>query len=178
MIREQRFSTLALFGLLLFTIACADRTAAEAVPSQSSSTGATSATQSADPAADALLAELVPNYLPIMDSLADDSLPNAIAGAEAFESALLALDSPESQLSDLSLAAAGIRQATDIEAARGEFAELSKTMIALWRSAAEKSGTVVAHCSMADESWLQTDAPLSNPYYGSEMLRCGEVAER
>ena len=30
------------------------------------------------------------------------------------------------------------------------------------------------HCSMAKGSWIQTDGPVANPYYGSKMLRCGK----
>jgi hypothetical protein len=28
---------------------------------------------------------------------------------------------------------------------------------------------------MAKASWLQRDKQISNPYYGSKMLRCGEL---
>jgi hypothetical protein len=30
-------------------------------------------------------------------------------------------------------------------------------------------------CDMAKESWLQEDDQIGNPYYGSEMYRCGKI---
>jgi len=33
----------------------------------------------------------------------------------------------------------------------------------------------VAHCPMVNADWLQTEREISNPYYGSEMLRCGAI---
>ncbi len=176
--RSRGLAPLAALGLLLLTTGCADPAVAESKPEQESAASETRAEQAVDPDAEALLAELVPGYLPIMDSLADDSLEKAVSAAENFENTLIALETSSPQAPNLVLAAAGIRQAADLTAARGEFAELSKAMIEIWRDSGEKSGTVLAHCSMAEESWLQTDAPLSNPYYGSEMLRCGEVVER
>jgi multidrug efflux pump subunit AcrA (membrane-fusion protein) len=33
----------------------------------------------------------------------------------------------------------------------------------------------VAHCPMVNADWVQDVKEISNPYYGSEMLRCGEI---
>ena len=33
----------------------------------------------------------------------------------------------------------------------------------------------VVFCSMAKGSWLQKEKVIANPYYGSKMLRCGEI---
>jgi hypothetical protein len=34
---------------------------------------------------------------------------------------------------------------------------------------------VIAHCPMVDGDWIQEGKEVRNPYYGSEMLECGEV---
>jgi hypothetical protein len=65
------------------------------------------------------------------------------------------------------------------EAKRPGLRALSDAMIALVRavppSPAAGAKLFVFHCSMAPGSWLQTTDTAANPYYGAEMLRCGEV---
>jgi len=34
---------------------------------------------------------------------------------------------------------------------------------------------VEVYCDMAKASWLQMDRKIRNPYYGKEMLECGEI---
>ena len=40
---------------------------------------------------------------------------------------------------------------------------------------------ILMHCPMVYEdrgaSWLQASEPLQNPYFGSSMLKCGEIIE-
>lgn len=71
-------------------------------------------------------------------------------------------------------AAKKLRQSKDIKAMREALKELSKPM-ALWASMAKPKGISVAYCSMAPGSWLQRGTVIANPYYGSKMLRCGEI---
>ncbi|MFC1887619.1 DUF3347 domain-containing protein [Candidatus Cloacimonadota bacterium] len=67
-----------------------------------------------------------------------------------------------------------LRSAKDIAAQREAFRELSKPM-AMWASMAKPAGVYVAYCSMSPGSWLQQDEDIRNPYYGSQMLKCGEI---
>ncbi len=63
-----------------------------------------------------------------------------------------------------------------IEDIRKAFKDLSEPM-AMWVGWAKPEGIHVAHCSMAKGSWLQKGKTISNPYYGSKMLRCGEIKD-
>jgi Cu(I)/Ag(I) efflux system membrane fusion protein len=64
--------------------------------------------------------------------------------------------------------------AKDISAQREAFRDLSKPM-AMWASMAVPEGINVVYCSMAPGSWLQKGEEIRNPYYGTEMLKCGEI---
>ena len=53
--------------------------------------------------------------------------------------------------------------------------EISLKMIDVVKESKSDKGTkiIVAFCPMAPGRWLQTEATISNPYYGSKMLTCG-----
>jgi hypothetical protein len=70
-------------------------------------------------------------------------------------------------------AARDVEQAKDLKAARAAFGPLSDAVIAAAKGA--NIGEVkVAYCPMTKGSWLQKDDTNKNPYYGSQMLTCGE----
>ena len=79
------------------------------------------------------------------------------------------------------IAAAGaLPQARDLKEARAAFLAFA-TAAAGWAKALKKEAPGMArvkiyHCPMAPEPglWIQTSAPLRNPYFGAEMLTCGE----
>jgi hypothetical protein len=64
---------------------------------------------------------------------------------------------------------------------RADFKAVSAAVIELLattRPAPNVAATIRrARCPMANASWLQIEASVSNPYYGSEMLRCGAIEE-
>jgi Cu(I)/Ag(I) efflux system membrane fusion protein len=76
------------------------------------------------------------------------------------------------------------KDASDLAAARNVFASLSPEMIQLVKT----FGTPVemslaqAFCPMARNGegarWLQVGEEISNPYFGQQMLRCGEIEQR
>lgn len=75
-----------------------------------------------------------------------------------------------------------IENSTDIAVQRKEFTALSNDVIALFKHADLKSGTIfVQHCPMANKGeggdWLSSAQKIQNPYYGSEMMECGAVIE-
>lgn len=76
--------------------------------------------------------------------------------------------------SKLESAASRMARAKDIETMRKALVELSKPM-AMWATMSEPEGISVVYCSMTPGSWLQRGTTISNPYYGSKMLRCGEI---
>jgi hypothetical protein len=40
---------------------------------------------------------------------------------------------------------------------------------------AGQPGYYVVHCPMLKKDWVQTSETIANPYYGKEMLSCGEI---
>jgi hypothetical protein len=69
-----------------------------------------------------------------------------------------------------------LAQAKDLKAARAAFKPLSASLVKYL--ADKKAGKGVYHevyCPMADANWLQTGKDIKNPYFGKEMLDCGEI---
>ncbi|MFO7725163.1 MAG: DUF3347 domain-containing protein [Oceanipulchritudo sp.] len=127
--------------------------------------------------------ELVPPYLEVQSSLADDNPAAARGEVEAFLSALDAAPQAES-LDQLRDAAESLASSEDEKAARAAFLDISKGMIELVRTTGTsgEASLYVAHCPMAfsgeGASWLQGDTNVLNPYYGASMLRCGGIQEK
>ena len=69
----------------------------------------------------------------------------------------------------------------DIESLRNSFKSISPAVIELVHlmpPSAKVAPTIrQAYCPMAKASWLQTGEIVTNPYFGSAMLRCGKVTE-
>ena len=71
-------------------------------------------------------------------------------------------------------------EAEDIDAARRAFEPISNFLIAVVEANGLPEGVelIKAHCPMAFDwdgaEWLQKPGPLRNPYFGAEMLECGE----
>jgi hypothetical protein len=74
-------------------------------------------------------------------------------------------------------AADAVAAAEDLAAEREAFQEVSRLMVS-YRDLLQGDSPLVAYCPMIDAHWLQSEEEISNPYYGSEMLRCGEVVRR
>lgn len=74
--------------------------------------------------------------------------------------------------------AAELAAAKDIKAQRKSFEGISSAMIKTVRNIKFNTATVyVQHCPMAKASWLNEKENIENPYYGSMMFDCGDVAE-
>ena len=70
----------------------------------------------------------------------------------------------------------------DIKSQRILFLQVSQDVIPLVKGMKDKAEPIyVAYCPMADDGrggyWLSAQKEIKNPYYGSEMLECGEVKE-
>lgn len=67
----------------------------------------------------------------------------------------------------------------DLNARRRAFAPVSEALRTLVSRVALPAGVVQVYCPMAFDDrgarWLQRDEVVANPYFGSAMLRCGEV---
>jgi hypothetical protein len=123
-------------------------------------------------ASDALKA-VVGSYLEIQAQLANDK-------ADGIKTPANAIATTASSMGDAGAAivktAKAMSDAKDLKTAREAFGPLSDAVIAAARAEGFKDlGDVkVGFCPMVNRSWLQKDAKIRNPYYGSSMLDCGE----
>jgi Cu(I)/Ag(I) efflux system membrane fusion protein len=74
---------------------------------------------------------------------------------------------------DIRAACGKLERANDIGAMRAAFAELSKP-ISMWVTMAKPEGVSAMYCPMRKAGWVQSGDEVANPYYGAEMLGCGE----
>ena len=76
-------------------------------------------------------------------------------------------------------AAKAVESAGDLKAARDAFGPLSDAVIAAARADDWKdvSGVTIGYCPMVKRSWIQKHGEVNNPYYGSQMLTCGELKD-
>ena len=75
-----------------------------------------------------------------------------------------------------------IKPAGDIEKLRQVFEEISIVLRHAAANGKVSIGLNEAYCPMAFDFrgayWLQKDEKINNPYFGSQMLRCGEIKNR
>ena len=79
--------------------------------------------------------------------------------------------------------AKNIAGSSDLVVQRKDFTTLNSDFVALLKHADVKEGTVfVQYCPMANAGkggyWMSSNEEIRNPYYGDEMLNCGEVKEK
>jgi Cu(I)/Ag(I) efflux system membrane fusion protein len=137
------------------------------------------------------IGKLLQDYLAIQNSLAGDDFPSAKKAGEKFASTLKGMDTSllkgeaqrlwKESLDSLKKGSEKITAASDIEALRSGFEPLSIGMaVAVGRLGAEIKGPVFElFCPMAFNNkgaiWLQQSQDVRNPYFGAQMLNCGEV---
>lgn len=123
------------------------------------------------------LDSLLKPYFAVQTALAGDDLAGAKAGAEA----LVARIGESEELPEITKSAQAIAGAGNIEAARRGFKDLSDALQARLETVGSvgTSDVYVAYCPMAfgyaGARWLQTTTEILNPYFGSQMLRCGGI---
>jgi hypothetical protein len=133
---------------------------------------------------DAAMRPLVEEYLRAQTALAADSDKGVAAAAREMEKLAGKLDAATVKGAQagrykelppkIKTAAAQLAAAKGIAPAREAFKALSRPL-ALWATLSKPADLNVVFCSMARGSWLQKDKAIRNPYYGAQMLRCGEV---
>jgi hypothetical protein len=123
-------------------------------------------------ASDAMKA-IVGSYLEIHAQLASDKIDGIKAPAGALAARAEGLGEPGKAMAK---AARTVADSRDLKAARDAFGGLSEAVVAAAKAEGWKDlGDVkLAFCPMVNRSWLQKDEKISNPYYGSAMLTCGE----
>lgn len=133
---------------------------------------------------------LMEHYLELQRRFAADRTKGAaqqalglIAAADELEKLL---DQPKVELSQAFRAAVKqLREAAvkirgeDLAASRVALVNLSaalRTLVEQARPSRDKYGKLyIFHCPMSKGDWLQATEDMKNPYYGFEMLKCGEL---
>ena len=111
-------------------------------------------------------------YLKIAEALASDSIEGVKMNAGEIATAATALGALAIKIDTTAIQ---LSNAADLADAREKFGALSEA-IDLYMTSQHfpaPEGVRVAFCPMVKKPWLQTDAALRNPYYGSQMLTCG-----
>ncbi|MFC1693092.1 efflux RND transporter periplasmic adaptor subunit [Candidatus Latescibacterota bacterium] len=132
-------------------------------------------------------------YFHIQFALSHDNADNAVEGAKHLQKALTNVDMSlvigeahmawMKELEVINKSGKQIADAEDINASRTTFIHLSHSMINVAKmfGTSGSESTYRFHCPMADNNkgadWLQNKSELENPFYGSSMLKCGELVE-
>lgn len=122
--------------------------------------------------------EVYNDYLKLKDVLVSSDAAGAQAAGKELAAALANVKGCENTASLANkIAAVG-----DLKTQRMHFTALSSDVVALMKHTDVNSGAMyVQHCPMANGGqggyWLAAEKEVRNPYYGDEMLNCGEVKE-
>ena len=126
----------------------------------------------ADPEAAAVLRDVIADYLPLAQALADDDDSAAKQAAETLAATVTG---------DLKPLAQAVANATDIDERRMAFEPLSDHLIERIREHGTDAvgNAYVVHCPMAfgdaGADWISAKPEVLNPYFGDRMLTCGTV---
>ncbi|MBI5685343.1 MAG: efflux RND transporter periplasmic adaptor subunit [Verrucomicrobia bacterium] len=121
------------------------------------------------------LLDVLAQYTKIQTALAGDTLAGVADAAQAI--AKLVTSNPTKTLpAALAPQAVALADAKDIAAARERFKPFSVSLIQHLDHEKVQTGRYYgAYCDMAKAAWLQADKNVRNPYFGKEMLVCGEI---
>lgn len=162
-------------AIALFTYACSGNTEPAAETQQAA---ANTASPAAFQLSDAQQDTVLKNYLQLKDALVLSNAQQAQTAAQQLAGSLKNNDTYTTayKMTD------SIATTTDLAQQRSTFTNLSNQLIELLRKASLAKGSFyVQFCPMANEGnggyWLAAEEEVRNPYYGDEMLNCGEVKE-
>jgi Cu(I)/Ag(I) efflux system membrane fusion protein len=137
------------------------------------------------------LADVYDAYLSLQTALADDrlddarrsfaALEQAVSGADAYALRGWTLRAWQSAWAEMKPAFQGDWKAADIEELRKRFEPVSNTLLRVVEAFGHTGDASLhrAFCPMAfnnrGAAWLQAGEKIANPYFGHQMLRCGEI---
>ena len=127
---------------------------------------------------DSLNADVYNNYIKLKDLLVSSDPAKGKTAASDLAISVRKLSGFEST----AVLAEKIADSKDLSEQRINFTELSDDMIKLIKKSELASGSIyIQYCPMANEGkggyWLSSQEEIMNPYYGDDMLHCGEVKE-
>ncbi len=122
-------------------------------------------------------------YVALAEGLSKDESDDAAAAKVASEARALANASHRNAKADVEQIGKLATAMSDksLSQRREKFKPLSDAMIRLVRSHRPETTLFVEHCPMAFDAgadWLAASKTIANPYFGSQMLRCGSVKEQ
>jgi hypothetical protein len=145
-----------------------------------------------DAKASATIKEIVDHYLHIKNALANDNGGEAASGAKAMEFAIGKLDKSlftaeqkaayDANETALKEQAGNIaKNGVNIKGQRAHFAMMSESVYGLVKNFGAGRPVYHDHCPMARDNqgamWISEIKEIKNPYFGSEMPKCGTVEE-
>jgi hypothetical protein len=185
---------LTLVGALLLTSSCQNN----ATTSEENTSATTVAESAARPAYESPVAfqeqvkEIWTAYVALKDALVASNAEQASEKATAVQSALQRADSTglsseakaiwKGQVQELTVPLSAIQQTKEMEQQRMAFEKVSEATLKLMQDWGAKGATIYKqYCPMALDNkgafWLSDESQIRNPYFGDEMLKCGEVQE-
>lgn len=135
------------------------------------------AAPSAFAADDTPFTAMAQHYEAVWQALSGDTLDGVADHAEALAQIAETGDHPakaREAVPEIVEHSRSLAAASNLGAARDAFGELTKPMVR-YRKTVGADHLQVAYCPMLKKAWLQPEGDLANPYYGSEMLTCGEI---
>jgi hypothetical protein len=117
------------------------------------------------------MAEILEHYFAIRDLLAHDKTEDVATEAEEMSRRL---DKLIESLRAIRTAADSLK-AEDLKRAREEFGPVSEAVLGHIKNFGFSGKAYSFRCDMAEESWLQEHDQIGNPYYGSQMYKCGKI---
>jgi uncharacterized protein DUF3347 len=117
-------------------------------------------------------APLLDAYLKVQTDLAGDDLKAAVADAKVVSAEAAKAGQTAEKIRTSADKLAG---AAKIDAAREAFGELSDAFIQFAGGKSPGGDVRMAYCPMVKKSWLQRGEKIQNPYFGKEMIGCGEI---
>lgn len=122
-------------------------------------------------ATESSLKEFLPAYISIQEALSTDNFNLAQEKARDLQKQV----QNNKALKDVNASLNPLLKAKSIADARKEFKKLSAPFVK-WVEQAKEPGFDVVYCPMAGAKWVQKQGQVANPYFGREMLHCGEKA--
>jgi len=187
---------LNIIALSLLLGSCSNDTGKENTESHENHEGSTATTNTSsfkdvDAIVVAQLDQIVQHYIHLKNGMVASSSAETKAGAKGMLDAISAVDTLkftpdqkkayDDQIGKIKENASHIMGSEDIGHQRGHLNPLSESTYNLIRSFGKAKAMYYQFCPMANDSkggyWISETEEIKNPYFGDDMLTCGEVKE-
>lgn len=117
---------------------------------------------------------LLTGYILIQESLAKDDLKGTQLNSQELQKLALT-NSKEYEIKKINEILSRLIKSRSLFQARDEFKKLSPYFVK-WIEKNKEEDFEIIYCPMAGAKWVQKKGEILNPYFGNEMLHCGEKA--